>query len=92
MRLQWLPANLVGKARHSYPTPTKLVYVNVEDTLHQLYNYAKKEADHRYTGVRITPLLAIILIPTSAPAIAAVRLCKGSTDSVRGGTGSSPTR
>jgi hypothetical protein len=78
---------LIGLARH---TPLlggagELTYLDIDDTVRQTYGYAKQGAGRGYTGVKgLYALLAIVSTPSSAPVIAAARLRKGSTHSVKG--------
>ena len=63
----------------------ELAYVDVDDTVRGTYGYAKQGAGRGYTGVKgLNALLAIVSTPSSAPVIAAARLRKGSTNSVKG--------
>jgi hypothetical protein len=63
----------------------QLAYVDVDDTVRGTYGYAKQGAGRGYTGVKgLNALLAIVSTPLSAPVIAAARLRKGSTNSVKG--------
>lgn len=63
----------------------ELAYVDVDDTVRRTYGYAKQGAGRGYTGVKgLNALIATISTPTSAPVIAAARLRKGSTNSVKG--------
>jgi hypothetical protein len=67
------------------PDAEQLVLVDVDDTVRQTYGYAKQGAGRGYTGVKgLNALLAVVSTPISAPLIAATRLRKGSTNSVRG--------
>jgi len=51
----------------------------------QTYGYAKQGAGRGYTGVKgLNALIAVLSTPGSAPVIAAARLRKGSTNSVKG--------
>ncbi len=60
-------------------------FLDIDDTLRQTYGYAKQGAGRGYTGVKgLNALLATLSTPLSAPVIAATRLRKGSTNSVRG--------
>jgi hypothetical protein len=63
----------------------ELAYIDVDDTVRRTYGYAKQGAGRGYTGVKgLNALLAIVSTPSSAPVIAAARLRKGSTNSVKG--------
>jgi Transposase DDE domain group 1 len=78
---------LINLIRHAplLPGAAELTYVDVDDTVRQTYGYAKQGAGRGYTGVMgLNALLAIVSRPGSAPVIAAARLRKGSTNSVKG--------
>src|SRR5918996_992279 len=63
----------------------QVAFLDLDDTVRQTYGYAKQGAGRGYTGVNgLNALLATISSPSSAPLIAATRLRKGSTTSVRG--------
>ncbi len=63
----------------------QVVFVDLDDTVRQTYGYAKQGTGRGYTGVNgLNALLAILSTPLSAPVIAATRLRKGPTNSVRG--------
>lgn len=67
------------------PGADQVTFVDIDDTVRQTYGYAKQGAGRGYTGVNgLNTLLATISTPLSAPLIAATRLRKGSTNSVRG--------
>jgi hypothetical protein len=67
------------------PGGAELAYIDVDDTVRRTYGYAKAGAGRGYTGVKgLNALVAIVSTPSSAPVIAAVRLRKGSTNSVKG--------
>ncbi len=75
----------LARAAPVLPGAAELVYIDVDDTVRQTYGYAKQGAGRGYTGVKgLNALLAVISTPSSAPVIAAVRLRKGSTNSVKG--------
>jgi hypothetical protein len=62
-----------------------VAFVDIDDTMRQTYGYAKQGAGRGYTGVKgLNALLVTISTPLSAPLIAATRLRKGATNSVRG--------
>jgi len=66
------------------PAAEQVAFVDLDDTVKATYGYAK-QAGRGYTGVNgLNALLATICTPLSAPVIAATRLRKGSTNSVRG--------
>lgn len=78
---------LITLARHAplLPGADELTYIDIDDTVRQTYGYAKQGAGRGYTGVKgLNALLAIVSTPGSAPVIAAARLRKGSTNSVKG--------
>jgi hypothetical protein len=76
--------NLTGQAP-LLPGAAELAYIDVDDTVRQTYGYAKAGAGRGYTGVKgLNALIAIVSTPSSAPVIAAARLRKGSTNSVKG--------
>ena len=63
----------------------QVAFLDIDDTVAQTYGYAKQGAGRGYTGVKgLNALLVTISTPLSAPVIAATRLRKGSTNSVRG--------
>jgi hypothetical protein len=62
----------------------RVCLVEVDDSIRQVYGYAKQGAEHGYTHVRgLNALLGIISTPTSAPVIAATRLRRGAAPSAR---------
>jgi Transposase DDE domain group 1 len=76
--------NLAGQAP-LLPGAGELVYVDIDDTVRQTYGYAKQGAGRGYSGVKgLNALIAIVSTPSSSPVIAAARLRKGSTNSVKG--------
>jgi hypothetical protein len=63
----------------------QVTFLDIDDTLRATYGYAKQGAGRGYTGVNgLNALLATITTALSAPMIAATRLRKGATNSVRG--------
>jgi len=67
------------------PGADQFTIIDIDDTVHQTYGYAKQGAGRGYTGIKgLNALLAIVSTPLSAPLIAAARLRKGSTNSARG--------
>ncbi len=57
----------------------------MDDTIRQTYGYAKQGAGRGYTGVKgLNALIAAVSTPSGRPVIAAARLRKGSTNSVKG--------
>jgi len=78
---------LINLAAHAplLPGAAGLAYVDVDDTVRATHGYAKQGAGRGYTGVNgLNALLAIVSTPGFAPVIAAARLRKGSTHSVKG--------
>src|SRR3954452_1358758 len=67
------------------PGAQALTFLDIDDTVRQTYGYAKQGAGRGYSGVKgLNALLTVLSTPSSAPAIAATRLRKGSTNSARG--------
>ncbi|MCA1695763.1 MAG: IS1380 family transposase [Actinobacteria bacterium] len=63
----------------------QVTFVDLDDTVRATYGYAKQGTGRGYTGINgLNALLATICTPLSAPLIAATRLRKGATNSVRG--------
>ena len=63
----------------------QVTFLDIDDTVRATYGYAKQGSGRGYTGVKgLNALLATLSTPLSAPMIAATRLRKGSTNSVRG--------
>jgi hypothetical protein len=76
--------NLAGRAP-VLPGAGGLAYIDVDDTVRQTYGYAKQGAGRGYSGTKgLNALIAVVSTPGSAPVIAAARLRKGSTNSVKG--------
>jgi Transposase DDE domain group 1 len=87
---------LVGLARSApiLPGAGQGCFVDVDDTIKATYGYQKQGVGYGYTKVKgLNALLAIVSTPVSAPVIAATRLRRGGTNSVRGAArpGWSPT-
>jgi Transposase DDE domain group 1 len=62
----------------------RVCLVDIDDSIRQVYGYAKQGAEHGYTHVRgLNALLGIISTPVSAPVIAATRLRRGAAPSAR---------
>jgi hypothetical protein len=62
-----------------------VAFIDIDDTVRQTYGYAKQGAGRGYSGVKgLNALIATISTPLAAPVIAATRLRKGATNSVRG--------
>jgi hypothetical protein len=79
-----LLVNLAGRAP-LLPGAGELAYIDIDDTVRQTYGYAKQGAGRGYTGVKgLNALIAIVSTPSCSPVIAAARLRKGSTNSVKG--------
>ena len=75
----------LARATPILPGADRVAFLDIDDTVRQTYGYAKQGAGRGYTGVKgLNALLAIVSTPLSAPVIAAARLRKGSTNSVRG--------
>jgi hypothetical protein len=67
------------------PGLSTVAFVDIDDTVRQTYGYAKQGAGRGYSGVKgLNALIATVSTPLSAPVIAATRLRKGATNSVRG--------
>ena len=67
------------------PGVSTVAFLDIDDTVRQTYGYAKQGAGRGYSGVKgLNALLATVSTPLSAPVIAATRLRKGATNSVRG--------
>ena len=61
------------------------VFVDIDDTVKATYGYTKQGAGYGYTKVKgLNALLAVASTPLSAPVVAATRLRRGGTNSVRG--------
>ncbi|HTK62999.1 MAG TPA: IS1380 family transposase [Pseudonocardia sp.] len=62
-----------------------VAFLDIDDTVRQTYGYAKQGTGRGYSGVKgLNALIATVSTPLSAPVIAATRLRKGATNSVRG--------
>ncbi len=67
------------------PGAEAVAYVDIDDTVRETHGYAKQGAGFGYSGVSgLNALLGVVSTPAAAPAIAAGRLRKGSTNSARG--------
>ena len=67
------------------PGANTVAYLDIDDTIRRTYGYAKQGAGYGYSKVKgLNALLAVLSTPLSAPVIAATRLRKGATASVRG--------
>jgi hypothetical protein len=79
-----LLARLVG-ATPLLPGRDKVCFVDIDDTIRQVYGHAKQGAGRGYTGVNgLNALLVTISTPSTAPVIAAARLRRGAAASPRG--------
>jgi hypothetical protein len=87
-QLDAVAAGLLTRLTRAAPTllgADRVAFLDLDDTVRRTYGYAKQGAGRGYTGVNgLNALLATISTPRSAPLIAATRLRKGSTNSVRG--------
>jgi hypothetical protein len=87
-QLDSVAARLLAQLTRSTPIlggADQVAYVDIDDTVGRTYGYAKQGAGRGYSGVKgLNALLATVSTPLSAPVIAATRLRKGSTNSVRG--------
>lgn len=62
-----------------------VTYLDIDDTIRRTYGYAKQGAGYGYSKVKgLNALLAVLSTPLAAPVIAATRLRKGASGSVRG--------
>ncbi len=83
--VSWRLLARLAAATPLLPGAEQVAFVDVDDTVKATYGYAKQGAGRGYTGVNgLNALLATVCTPLSAPVIAATRLRKGSTNSVRG--------
>jgi hypothetical protein len=63
----------------------RVAYVDLDDTVREVFGYAKQGTGYGYTGVKgLNALLATISTPLAAPVIAASRLRRGAAFSPRG--------
>lgn len=87
-QLDAVAARLLGRLAVATPIlagAAQVTFLDIDDTLRQTYGYAKQGSGRGYTGVKgLNALLATLSTPLSVPVIAATRLRKGSTNSVRG--------
>jgi hypothetical protein len=87
-QLDAIAAGLLGRLAAFTPIlagAAQITYLDIDDTVRATYGYTKQGAGRGYTGVNgLNALLGILSTPTSAPVIAATRLRKGATNSVRG--------
>ncbi len=78
---------LVGLAKNApiLPGAAQGVFVDIDDTIKATYGYQKQGVGYGYTKAKgLNALLAIVSTPVCAPVIAATRLRRGGTNSVRG--------
>jgi len=78
---------LVGLAKNApiLPGAGQGVFVDIDDTIKATYGYQKQGVGYGYTKVKgLNALLAIVSTPVCAPVIAATRLRRAGTNSVRG--------
>jgi hypothetical protein len=78
---------LVNLARSTplLPGAEQVAYVDLDDTVREVFGYAKQGTGYGYTGVKgLNALLACVSTPVAAPVIAAARLRRGSAFSPRG--------
>jgi hypothetical protein len=67
------------------PGAGQVASLDIDDTVRQVYGYAKQGAGRGYTGANgLNALLASLSTPLGVPVIAAARLRRGSANSVRG--------
>jgi len=67
------------------PGVERLAYLDIDDTVRETHGYAKQGAGRGYTGVNgLNVLLATLSTPGHVPLIAAARLRRGGTNSMRG--------
>jgi len=67
------------------PGAATVAYLDIDDTIRRTYGYAKQGAGYGYSKVKgLNALLAVLSTPLAAPVIAATRLRKGASGSVRG--------
>jgi hypothetical protein len=87
-QLDAVAARFLARLAGSTPILTgadQIAFVDIDDTVRATYGYAKQGTGRGYTGVKgLNALLATISTPLSVPVIAATRLRKGATNSVRG--------
>ncbi len=67
------------------PGADQIAYLDIDDTVRETHGYAKQGTGRGYTGVNgLNVLLATLSTPGSVPVIAASRLRRGGTNSMRG--------
>src|SRR3954470_19226358 len=63
----------------------RVAYVDLDDTVREVFGYAKQGTGYGYTGIKgLNALLATVSTPVAAPVIAAARLRRGAAFSPRG--------
>jgi hypothetical protein len=76
---------LIGPASDPATDTSRLVLVDIDDTIIEVHGYSKQGSSYGYSGVRgLNALLATATTETSAPVVVAQRLRKGSCGSPRG--------
>ena len=76
---------LIGSASGPAADTSRLVMVDIDDTIIEVHGYTKQGSGYGYSGVRgLNALLATATTETSAPVVVAQRLRKGSCGSPRG--------
>lgn len=81
-----LLAGLAARAPGLLAGGDEFAFLDVDDTIRQVYGHAKQGAAFGYSGVRgLNAQLAVVSTPVAAPVIAAARLRKGNTSSGKGG-------
>jgi hypothetical protein len=87
-QLDAVAAELLARLAAATPILTHaatVAFIDIDDTVRQTFGYAKQGAGRGYSGVKgLNALVATVSTPLSAPMIAATRLRRGSTNSVRG--------
>ncbi|MGW1091377.1 hypothetical protein ACWD4L_35205 [Streptomyces sp. NPDC002596] len=67
------------------PGAATVAYLDIDDTIRRTHGYAKQGAGYGYSKVKgLNALLAALCTPLAAPVVAATRLRKGASGSVRG--------
>src|SRR5215207_9774393 len=80
-------AFLTNLAGHTplLPGADQITYLDIDDTVRQIHGYAKQGAGYGFTKLNgLNALIATITTPMTAPVIAASRLRRRATNSVRG--------
>lgn len=80
-----LLAGLAARAPGLLAGGEAVAFLDVDDTIRQVYGHAKQGAAFGYSGVRgLNAQLAVVSTPVAAPVIAAARLRRGNTASGKG--------